>query len=315
MHDVSIWDLIPKPEMGYNVRRSDLCEHIAAYFGKDSQGKFLLIIELQGDFTAKFKKDMFSLNGVALDLRTSERPDAQNLVLTLQIIEDRDIFQVLCNSLLSNLSLAKNMDLAYEIIFTHLRRWRDFLSGTKKRMLTIEQIRGLFAELECLKMLLESKKPSEYCIDSWTGPDRLQQDFMLENTVIEVKSTGVREKNTILISSENQLATIADKLYLMVYTLLESHDNSTGVTLNQQVSSVIAMLEKSSDRLQLESKLADYGLDEYDKYSFKIAESQAYDVSNDFPKLVRCSLANGIVRVSYEIELEEIQKFKCIIEI
>jgi hypothetical protein len=42
-----------------------------------------------------------------------------------------------------------------------------------------------------------------------------------------------------------------------------------------------------------------------------MAGRQAYRIEADFPKLVRSALPEGVVKVTYQIEIEKIEPFSC----
>ena len=65
---------------------------------------------------------------------------------------------------------------------------------------------------------------------------------------------------------------------------------------------------------ELLRRLAAYGyvdIAEYDTPKFVVVPQDAYFVEKDFPRLIRSRIPDGIVRTTYEIELEKIAAFKC----
>ena len=52
-----------------------------------------------------------------------------------------------------------------------------------------------------------------------------------------------------------------------------------------------------------------YSDEEYNSYNYKILDIDRYMVNKEFPKVTKDSLKDGIVRVSYEIALNSIEKY------
>jgi hypothetical protein len=66
------------------------------------------------------------------------------------------------------------------------------------------------------------------------------------------------------------------------------------------------------------TKLASLGyapLPDYDGPTFVNSGTQAYEVVEGFPRLVRSSLPVGIARVSYQIQLETIAPYECAMDV
>src|SRR5882757_2561357 len=106
---------------------------------------------------------------------------------------------------------------AMSVSLAHLHRWKAFLSGKRTGILSVEEVRGLFAELQFLRDLYQSRLPHPEAIDAWCGADRVQQDFIFRDNAVEVKSLSGKERSAVRISSEDQLETLSSRLFLEVY--------------------------------------------------------------------------------------------------
>lgn len=82
-----------------------------------------------------------------------------------------------------------------------------------------EEVRGLFAEIVFLMELIDRQMSSGAAVEAWLGPERSHQDFMFGNTAVEVKSLSGAERSSVRISSEDQLESLNDALFLRVYRL------------------------------------------------------------------------------------------------
>ena len=310
------WDEIQNPDSNadYRVRLVAGIGNVPAFWGKDAEGHCLLIIELAGDHTLQFRTDRVSVRGIDVDLKRADKTDTQNLVLTLEKHVDRDLFFGLCQTLVASLAPVTDAAAALGIALMHIKRWKAFLAGRDARILTPNEVRGLFAELQFLRELYQQHLSHGRAVDSWLGPDRSQQDFNFENTAVEIKSLSGRERNSVRISSEDQLESLSDRLFLKIYRLSEMPESAKAVSLNDLVRSIETDLIDPDALQSFTAKLADYGytpIAEYDTPVFIVSGTLCHLVSDGFPRLVRSELPDGLVRVSYDIELEAIAAFAC----
>ena len=308
------WDEIRLPVADYNVRLLAGTGSIPLYWGKDTAGHCLFIIELQGDHSEQFRKGNTSVHGISLDLRAFDVNARQGFVLKLEKHVDKDIFLSLCETLIASLHPLTDSGTALAVTLTHIKRWKMFMSGRNRRILSPEEIRGLFSELQFLRFLYQGRLNQKSAVESWEGPEGGHQDFIFGNTAVEIKSVSGKERSTVRISSEDQLETLCDNLFLVIFRLNEMSESDQAMSLNALVRHIEEELKDADAVEELLRRLAAYGyieIGEYDKPKFVIAARHAYFVDKDFPRLIRSRMPDGIVRTTYEIELEKISAFKC----
>lgn len=305
------WDDIRTPDRDYQVRLAVEAGNIPAYWGRDAEGNCLLIIRLEGENLDFFRKHDVSIQGIQLDLRYID--SSENLVLTLEQHVDRDLFSGLCRTLLSNLGELNDRSLVLAVTLQHIRRWKSFLSGKRVRMLSQEEIQGLFAELIYLRYIY-SILTHEKAVDAWCGPQGIHQDFILAGIAVEVKSLSGHERSIVRISSEDQLESTCDRLFLVILHLDDSPESPESYSLNELVRLIEDELNESGSIDSFRSKLNNSGyvrMDEYDRNRFRVRSIRSYRVTENFPRIIRSCLPEGVTRVSYGIELEKILPFKC----
>lgn len=308
------WDAIPIPAADLSVLRIAGTTGVSIFWGRDTGGQCLLIIELDGDHTAQLRRDVVSLHGIGVDLRNGDRAGQQRFVLTLARHIDSDLFLGLCETLIGSLRDVADPATALAVALTHLRRWKAFLAGRNARLLSPEEIRGLFGELHVLRLLYQDTLPQVAAVDAWCGPDDSHQDFIFGNRAIEVKSLSGRERSTVRISSEDQLESLADQLFLLIQRLSSQPDAGQALSLNGIVRLIDSELADADAIEQFADKLAGMGyvpLAEYDAPRFIVGGLQGYRVTDEFPRLIRSELPPGITRVSYDVTLEAIAPFSC----
>ena len=308
------WDAIRLPDADYGVRLIAGTGSIPLYWGKDTAGDCLFIIELLGDHREQFRQNSTLIHGISLDLRGFDATTRQGLVLKLEKQVDKDIFLSLCETLIANLRPVRDPATAMTVTLTHLNRWKIFMSGRRSRILSPEEIRGLFSELQFLRFLYQGRLNEKTAVEAWVGPEGSHQDFIFGNTAVEIKSVSGRERSTVRISSEDQLETLCDNLFLVIFRLNEMSESDQAMSLNEVVRRIEEELNAADAVEELLRRLAAYGyieIGEYDTPKFVVAARQAYLVDKNFPRLIRSQMPDGIVRTTYEVELEKISAFTC----
>jgi len=234
------------------------------------------------------------------------------MVLTLEKQADRDLFEGLCRTLARALENASDSVSSLAVAMIHLRRWKTFMAGRGQHM-SGEQVRGLFAELTFLRELIGHLGTSA-AVEAWMGPERSHQDFIFGNTAIEIKSLSGAERSSVRISSEDQLESLNDNLFLRIYRLSDMPDATSARSLNALIEEMQASLDSADAVEAFDTKLAAHSyapLPEYDQPAFVVQEIKSYRVEGDFPRLVRSGLPAGISRVKFDIELEQIEDYAC----
>lgn len=313
MPESSPWDGISIPSVDFNVRQVDVETPVPCFWGRDKSGSCLFLIELFGDHTAPFRKNAVVVHGINVDLRAGD-PGQQHLVLTLERQVDRDLFEGLCRTLASALINASDSVSSLAIALAHIGRWKVFLSGRGGQHLSAEEVRGLFAELAFLVELADKVESAAAAVDAWLGPERSHQDFVFGNTAVEIKSLSGTERSIVRISSEDQLESLNDALFLRIYRLSHLPEAPGSKSLNELVTQVQEKLEQAEAVEAFDRKLVAHGyapLPDYDEPRFVITDVNSYRIGEDFPRLIRSKLPDGVAKIAYHIRLEAIAAHVC----
>jgi hypothetical protein len=312
MPESSPWDDIAVPGTDFNVRQVAGETAVPCFWGRDTTGACLFIVELRGDHTVQYRKNVVSVHGIDVDLREGEA-QRQRLVLTLEKQVDRDLFEGLCQTLASALERPTDSASSLAVALAHIRRWKTFLAGRSQRLST-EDIRGLFAELVFLLELIERQASTTAAVDAWLGPEKSHQDFIFGNTAVEVKSLSGAERSTVRISSEDQLESLNDALFLRIYRLSSLPDAAGARSLNEIIKAVQTRLAEAEAVEAFDRKLSVHGyapLPDYDEPRLVVSDARTYRVGDGFPRLIRSQLPNGIEGVTYDVRLETIAPYEC----
>lgn len=304
------WGRIDKPRSDFNVLMIAAGRQVPVYWARDTAGRCLYLVELRGDHSEQFRKNNTSVRGIDISLRQAA-PSIQQLVLAVDRQVDLDLFHGLCSTLTGSLEPVEEPAAALAVALQHIKRWKLFLAGRVAGLLSQEEVRGLYAELTTLRNVISARGEIDG-LAAWCGPDRTQQDFVFDDTAIEVKAISGQERNSVRISSEDQLESMTSSLFLSVVRLATGSDS--GTSLNELVASIEQGLTEPDATDGFVGKLASYGyvpMNEYDSPKFNVLETKFFLVDEPFPKLVRSTLPQGVARVSYDLEIEALIPFEC----
>ncbi len=281
--------------------------------GKDSTGKLLLVLSLPAINEEELRSRKIELTGIKTDIK--KQPDTGQIYfqLTLLTQENSDIFWTLCNDLIEKTGPVPDLQAALNLVYIRLEHWRAFLSKANRNILTLQEIQGLFAELSFLEDCLDhAYVTAQTAVEGWQGPLGAPHDFIFGSQAIEIKSLSGSFSDGVRISSEGQLTTHLNSLYLYIVFLMQDLDCKTGLSLNSLIHKIRVKLTDSNRLETLDSRLLKFGyidIQEYDQPCFSISHISIYEVTENFPRLTPDNIPQGISEVSYFIRFARIENF------
>ena len=164
-----------------------------------------------------------------------------------------------------------------------------------------------------LKEYLCVQYGAEKAAMSWTGPKRLPQDYIIDDTWYEVKTIS-SSRTEVGISSIEQLDCVKPGELVVIRTDKTSVTNTDAVNLNALYKDLITMLPDDS-RERFSTMLLRYGYyprPEYEdeEYTFEIKATTRYAVSSDFPCIRRRNLPDSITEAKYSLALSAIDSYR-----
>lgn len=201
----------------------------------------------------------------------------------------------------------RELDLTSQIMAI-IKKWDYLLSG-QERIMTAQEIVGLFGELCIFKMFLiefpEIASPS-----IWTGPLGNPHDFELPSLSMEVKTTS-KDFMKVNISSLHQLDTIEDKPLFL--TSIRVQVDESGQTLDDLREDLARENPNLAQDIETRMELVGYtrSRPEITSFRLKIAELKIYHVKHNFPKLTKYILGKTlqypeIEEVNYVLDLSNL---------
>ena len=241
---------------------------------------------------------------VGVEIQVLPAIDHSELVIILLENDLSDIFSYFIEDIINELISVNDQNIALLKISSKVNYWKRLFSKITGDILTPQQQRGLYGELFFLNELLEINADKCFIINGWHGPLGANQDFWYNGTAVEVK-TSKSNNPLIKISNEYQLDISGlNDLFVKFYKLNEYQGGSE--TLYSLISNIRNQLN-TDVLLQFNEKLENLGInpeteEEYNSISYSVGFERTYQITDNFPKIVRSNLNDAVSGVSYEIE-------------
>jgi hypothetical protein len=191
------------------------------------------------------------------------------------------------------------------------------LLGQKEKKLSMASARGLYGELLVLKSHLDEKIYSQdKILEGWHRPAPANHDFDYQDYTLEVKTVS-RGNTTVKITSEDQLTAIEEKELKLKLYRIENVNKSKIDSLGMIFEEIKTLLQPGLVNV-FEIKCAEDAFCEYLgpehmplDYKFMIIEEFLYNVDQiNFPRIKKDMIDIGISKVSYNLDISAIEKFK-----
>lgn len=238
--------------------------------------------------------------------------------LIIQIFKEEynDIFSTFCLDLIRILENISETSRIIDETFRHLKKWQDFMERITETHLTANQRLGLFGELYFLSETLIPLFGPDTAIRSWYGPDRKQQDFLLDNGMgIEIKTSASKSPVSLQIASERQLDNSGfSGLYLHYIDVVETNDKNK--TLNDIVDKIRTIISGDPETSRdfslklLECNYREKDRNMYSETGYTVSGEQTFQVTEGFPNITGRDLRDGVCDVKYSVLLVALAPFR-----
>lgn len=199
--------------------------------------------------------------------------------------------------------------------------WLELFEAKDKKGLTIDQVKGLMAELFVLSTHLQANLGNDVddVIKSWVGPYNTAKDFCLDDKEIEVKFKNTKATK-VTISSEFQLTPeLGKELEIWVVSGRTSKEKGANLTtLNDLIKSLIitkgGSLGAYLKTLQM-TGITHETIKTYDYIMVILEKLEVYDANNpSFPSIRRTAIPKEVSKVNYDLNLYSLGDFKVLEE-
>jgi len=224
----------------------------------------------------------------------------------------KDIFSLFIEDIIENILKCVTENEALIQSSNVILKWKKLFDKINFQGLTVEKQKGLIGELLLFNSLLDENYSIDKLLESWTGPDYEDKDFLFGSVGFEVKLTSSKVA-TVKISNERQLDNQnLTKLYLILYVVEQVKDK--GFSLNSIIEQIRTKIEHNQNALKFFNErllLVGYFDEDFENYTKQYAfrKRNFYKVTDDFPKLIASDLPLGLFDAKYNIELSAIEQF------
>ena len=226
----------------------------------------------------------------------------------------KDIFSLFIQNVLEAIQKCSTEKQVIEAALNIITKWKKLFDKISRDKLTIEEEKGLVGELLFLNSLLDNDKTEENAVNYWTSmePDFQAKDFNIKELGIEIKFSTANQPK-IRIANEKQLdSEHLEKLFLLLYVAEVVKEN--GFSLNSIVQQIRQklLLKEQLDLFNAKLQLKGYLDRDMNMYNnrYSLRDISVFEVTSDFPKIVKLHLPIGIYDVSYLIEISAIGNYK-----
>ena len=287
-------------------QRVDVTNPVAWYVGLDEYSRYSLFVITE-------TQPLALVSTKIMNLFIGSRRDGK-YGITFSLIEKKsiDLFIHFCEDMISYTRNIKKVENAADSICSRYIQWQKAFIRTECKLLSYEQIKGLIGELCFLKMEMIPRYGAQKAVESWSGIESTDQDFLCDDTWYEVKST-VSGSSSVKISSVEQLDTEMDG-HLIVVTLDKTSEADTSkITLNNMVDLVVESIPEKVLQERLMSRLLAYGYyfdKAYDHTGFRYNGMSKYKVDQTFACLRKKQIPISVQNAKYDLVLAAIEPFK-----
>lgn len=216
------------------VGRRVLGEHpLDIYWIKGTDGSPGLL--LRGVDTERVPEQMPKPRGLALEVTPGDTQSEVRMLLRER--EDREVFLTLCTDVIAYSSGSATASDATSSVFRRLSHWHSMMTRARTTAMGPHEVRGLIGELCVLERLCGSLG-FDAALRAWVAPDEHPQDFARQDRLVEVKARLSGARQTVRISSLQQLDPSQLPLALVVVELV-SAEGADATTLNQLCAGLI----------------------------------------------------------------------------
>lgn len=294
------WDALEPDAMRPVFQLFDASHPLPFYVGREADGNRSLLLLCDPPLPA--------LSGMRfVAVRAHERGDGRlALVLSLQSSGLEPVFSLLCEDLIESSRHITDRVHAARFVIHRLEKWRKLLEREMPGLLGEEKVRGLFAELFFLQLLI-AEIGAMSAVEAWVGPLGADQDFQCPERVWEIKAVRP-DAEAVRIASECQLLSTGRQIQLVVLTLAErSAEDNEALGLNAMVSRCRTRLlddPKAADLFEERLLATGYvNREAYDRPVLSVAGAERFQVDGSFPRILPAALPEGVFDVAYKIRL------------
>lgn len=297
------WANVPPSDASF--QRIDEHHILDIFLGRDVDGRQeILIVSEQEPSKIDSSRSLHIQKGKRLDGRWATR-------IKLISGSSDEVFTHLCWDLVEYSRTATSRHSAFNVLVERYLKWQRLLESGSDLM-SEEAIKGLIGELVFAEKFLSPNMSWDLIMSAWLGPDGSEKDFVFNDTWAEIKAVN-HNKLTITITSAEQLASPTPGRLAVITIEATSSSDTDGFAFASMIERFRSLLRSSPSAYYIfESKLVSLGYTDRQEYQtkyYKHLQDRVYEVVEGFPMIRKEDLAAGVVRVSFDLLLSEIEQY------
>lgn len=309
----------PSPGAGLTARRADAEHPFNFFWARDLNGRCLLVFEYPVSISLRDPRPRLK-EILILEPRINGEP--ARIILELVHDENREIFYQLCLDIIESTRECKDEKSVLATLLRRTWRWHGMLKGDRDERLSPEAQKGLIGELRVLELVFLPIFSASDALDFWRGPEGAPKDFSGGHLAIEAKAKRGASRPYVTISSEHQLDSQGIEYLFLAVTYIDeaAPEMPDSLTLSEYINRITNVIEQSESGAlgYLESKLDEAGYSDQHDYSERhwvIGTTHWYQVTAEFPRIIRNTLLNGVSDVNYKLDLASCEEWKIDIDL
>lgn len=216
------------------------------------------------------------------------------------------IFSMVCADLITVSKASADPSTASVFFCNRLIAWKRFFESKGEQGISREEYIGLWGELRVMSVIISADTPPSEVLRAWLGPLGAPQDFSFGTHAIEVKTSAGAEMGLVDISNVMQLEDSSlSNLYLVCLHCDFRPDS--GMTMSKLREQICLQLGPTLSRSFLDCLvsrgLADPDSSLWAEWGFSVIDERAFAVSGAFPRLRVNDIPQGVVDVTYAVQL------------
>ena len=306
------WEEILVKEGALQIRRCSAATRYDHFLGVAADGRYLYLLQLPIKFAARhdiLPKIAGCTSGIV------KYKGKEYFCLALKVKENWAIFKLLTREIVRDLEQNyKNSGIhIINQLHTTMKRCERFFERADGKF-TKSQALGLLGELYFLKVHVIPAVGKENALSCWKGPLGTPQDFSVEDTTVEIKSTESASKQAIRISNAEQLSTSAEKGFLWVMRVSSgTRESEKTISLQSLIADLMSEFENIHGGIEMFHSMLDivgYSAESLESTRpYQILNCAFYELREGFPRITPSMLPQGIESVQYTINLNICDSF------
>jgi len=227
--------------------------------------------------------------------------------------ESKKVFFTFCDNIVESVAGVTDEQKALQNMKKRFVTWKAMFREKSTSGIQIKEQQGVYGELYFLKNYMFDVYGVNSAVNSWSGPNLLSKDFVIEDTWYEIKTVGANA-SMVNISSLAQLSSSSPgRLVIIRVEQVSPEFSGEDASISELLKSILQMINDDAVEEIFLSKLSAIGIDISDvsmETKFNVKTLHRYIVDDSFPRLTEESIQiPGISDVHYSLIINALNAY------